>query len=142
MMNFALMEYSLLYLREEDVTPKLSMIFDLFSETSHPFMVLVQLKKTKAAVKPTLAKMIDIRSHKINKKLQLLGNKSFKNRSFPEVKIIEQNPNNKQLTLSFQEDDCLMVYCNPYTVDKILPFLHQIIDVKKVKFINYAIINP
>lgn len=137
-MSFARVEANLLYIQEDELKPEFQNKLCLFSKTTDPLFIIVQLKVSPLDFKPMINNLKEIRMDKAKKKINNWVQICFSQHQRLVVKIIDDLPQSNTLYLDFTGVNKLSVYRTENRGDHILPFVKTHFVPEKLNFQYFA----
>lgn len=123
MLSFAQVKANLLYIQEDELKPEFQSKLCLFSKTTDPLFIIVQLKLSPLGFEPLINDLKNIRIDKAKKKINNWTQICFPQHQHLIVRVIDDLPRANTLFLDFLGIHTLSVYRSKGDGDQILPFV-------------------
>lgn len=122
------MEANLLYILEEELRPEFQRRLCMFSKTTDPLFIIVQLKASPLGSQPMIHDLKKIRIDKAFKKINNWISICFANHQNLIIKVIDGIPRSSHPHLDFSGIQKLNVYRSPLEKDQIIPLVKKHFD--------------
>ncbi|WP_159038399.1 hypothetical protein [Brumimicrobium mesophilum] len=128
------MEANLLYILEDELKPEFQWRLSMFSKSTAPIFIIIQLKAYPLGSQPMIHDLKKIRIDKVIKKVNNWIKICFTNHHKLIVKVIDGIPKITNPYLDFSGINKLNVYRSPHVTDQISPLVKKHFEVKQLNF--------